>query len=114
MDDFEFQDYPDFMSKGDANCLESEPDMFFAETDGPNYYQLLNSARRVCTGCPYQLECLTFAVEENLEGVWGGTSDGERRRMKESGKIELLDPERKGVRLSKDEKPIVFNQKKVA
>ena len=114
MDDFEFQDFPDFMSKGDANCLESEPDMFFAETDGPNYYQLLNSARRVCTGCPYQLECLTFAVEESLEGVWGGTSDGERRRMKESGKIELLDPERKGVRLSKDEKPIAFNQKKVA
>lgn len=114
MDDFEFADFPDFVSKGDVNCSESEPDMFFADADGPNYYQLLNTARRTCTGCPYQLECLTYAVENSVEGVWGGTSDGERRKMRESGKIELLSPDRKGLRIPKDEKPILHNKKEQA
>jgi hypothetical protein len=88
--------------------------MFFADYEGPNFTQLLNSARRVCIGCPYKLECLTYAVENNMDGVWGGTSEGERRRMKETKIIELLDDDRIGVRMTKDEKPIAYNQKKVA
>jgi hypothetical protein len=49
-----------------------------------------------------------------MDGVWGGTSEGERRRMKETKIIELLDDDRIGVRMTKDEKPIAYNQKKVA
>jgi WhiB family redox-sensing transcriptional regulator len=114
MDDFEFLDFPDFISKGEPNCSEAEADMFFADYEGPNFTQLLNSARRVCIGCPYKLECLTYAVENNMDGVWGGTSEGERRRMKETKIIELLDDDRIGVRMTKDEKPVAYNKKKVA
>jgi WhiB family transcriptional regulator, redox-sensing transcriptional regulator len=39
-------------------------------------------ARRVCEQCPVRQECLAYAlrVHEPL-GIWGGLSEGERRRV---------------------------------
>lgn len=40
-------------------------------------------AKAVCHTCPVQAECLADALEHNLTtGVWGGTSDRERRRLR--------------------------------
>jgi WhiB family transcriptional regulator, redox-sensing transcriptional regulator len=40
-------------------------------------------ALAVCAGCPVQDECLAFAIETNqADGIWGGTTPGERSRMR--------------------------------
>ena len=40
-------------------------------------------AKAVCAGCPVRTECLAFALEHpQLQGVWGGTSDAERRELR--------------------------------
>lgn len=40
-------------------------------------------ARDICAGCPVAAECLTHAVgDRRLEGVWGGTTTAERRRIR--------------------------------
>lgn len=92
MDDLSFDNYPNFTDKGEANCVDYDPDLFFPEPDSTNFNYILSEAKKVCVGCPYQLECLRFAVENNEPGVWGGTYDLERRRMRRSGKIELPMP----------------------
>ena len=38
--------------------------------------------KRVCEECPVQSECLEFALENRIDhGVWGGTSERQRRRI---------------------------------
>lgn len=90
--DFEFKNFPNFIDQGPSNCAEQDPELFFPEYDQPNFYQVLNYARNVCQGCPYQLACLEFAVRNNEPGVWGGTSELERRQMKNRGRIQLPTP----------------------
>jgi WhiB family redox-sensing transcriptional regulator len=37
----------------------------------------------VCDSCPVRAQCLQFALETNQEaGIWGGTSEEERRRLR--------------------------------
>ena len=46
------------------------------------------TARAVCQSCPVQTECLDYALDdENLAGVWGGTTARERKAMRASGRV---------------------------
>jgi WhiB family transcriptional regulator, redox-sensing transcriptional regulator len=39
-------------------------------------------AKEVCAGCPVRQPCLEYAlVNREREGVWGGTTERERRRI---------------------------------
>ena len=41
------------------------------------------AAKAVCDRCPVQRQCLDYALaDDSLCGVWGGTTDGERTRMR--------------------------------
>ncbi|MBA3653812.1 MAG: WhiB family transcriptional regulator [Actinobacteria bacterium] len=57
--------------------------MFFpVGSTGPALNQI-DAAKAVCRGCDVQSECLEFALATNQEaGVWGGTSEDERRRLR--------------------------------
>lgn len=61
----------------DALCGQVDPDLWFPEKGGST-----REAKRVCTGCPVQPDCLAYALE-NAErfGIWGGLSERERRRL---------------------------------
>ncbi|MCZ4515672.1 WhiB family transcriptional regulator [Streptomyces sp. ActVer] len=40
-------------------------------------------AERLCAGCPVVVECLAYAMaDRRLSGVWGGTTEVERRRLR--------------------------------
>jgi len=42
----------------------------------------VEAAQRVCRGCAVQSECLEYALVNRIEqGVWGGASERERRRI---------------------------------
>ena len=42
----------------------------------------VEAAQRVCQGCPVREECLEYALLHRIEqGVWGGASERERRRI---------------------------------
>jgi WhiB family redox-sensing transcriptional regulator len=68
-----------------ALCRDTDPDLFFpVGTTGPALDQI-EAAREVCLMCPAQEPCLEFALATNQEsGVWGGTSEEERRKMRKS------------------------------
>ena len=42
----------------------------------------VEAAKQVCATCPVQDECLGFAVEHHCLGIWGGTSERERARLR--------------------------------
>jgi WhiB family redox-sensing transcriptional regulator len=76
-----FGDGPDWREH--AACRDTDPDLFFpVGTTGPAIEQIA-SAKAVCSMCPAQEPCLEFAVATNQDsGVWGGTSEEERREMR--------------------------------
>ncbi|GHH94105.1 WhiB family transcriptional regulator [Streptomyces capillispiralis] len=65
-----------------ANCREADPDLFFPIGDrGPTLVQI-ERAKAVCHDCPVLERCLDWALRSGpLEGIWGGTTEGERRAL---------------------------------
>lgn len=75
-------DYPDFFDKGEPPCSSSDPDLFFPEPNTPNAAMITKMAKKTCSECPYLAECLEWALKADEIGIWGGTTEAERRRMK--------------------------------
>ena len=68
----------------DAACRASSPDLFFPVGTVGAALTEIESAKAVCSGCAVQEACLEFALLTNQEfGVWGGTSEDERRRLRQ-------------------------------
>lgn len=64
-----------WMAKG--KCREMPPDTFFP-SDGAG----VEVARKICADCPMKSPCLEYAMANHIDhGVWGGTSERERRRI---------------------------------
>lgn len=58
----------------DGSCTTvKNPDIFFPE-DGVDYAE----AREVCSGCPLVAICLEYAMANENDGFWGGTTPEER------------------------------------
>jgi len=73
-----------------AACQDYDPEMFFPVADEctPKGAADLAKAKSVCASCPVQAECLRWAFDTGQEfGVWGGTSEGERRAMRRGEKV---------------------------
>lgn len=45
-------------------------------------WQSAGRAKAVCAKCPVRAECLTEALENDEEGIWGGTTTRERYLMR--------------------------------
>ncbi len=60
-----------------GNCRNHPPTLFFP-SDGVG----VDRARKICASCPVAEPCLEYALEHRIDhGVWGGTSERERRRI---------------------------------
>lgn len=65
-------------------CLDEDADLFFPiGKTGPQVLRQIEEAKAVCRRCAVREECLDWAIMSGQEhGVWGGTSEDERRRIK--------------------------------
>ncbi|MFV1989418.1 MAG: WhiB family transcriptional regulator [Acidimicrobiales bacterium] len=66
--------------RDDALCRDTSPDLFFpVGVTGPAVDQIA-AAKQICETCHVRVPCLEFAVAMRQDtGVWGGTSEEERR-----------------------------------
>ncbi len=80
----------DYSWRDEALCRDTDPDLFFpVGTTGQALIQI-ERAKTVCGECPVRFDCLEFALETNQDaGIWGGTSEDERRllRRQRSGRL---------------------------
>ncbi len=59
-----------------AACKQSRPDELFVRGAEQN------RAKQLCAGCPVRTECLSEALDNQIEwGVWGGMTERERRAL---------------------------------
>lgn len=73
-------EYPDFKSQGPAPCTAVNPEDFFPDLEEPHALTRANQAKKVCVGCPYLAACFEWAVVTNEVGIWGGSSENDRRK----------------------------------
>jgi WhiB family redox-sensing transcriptional regulator len=74
----------DWMDRG--KCRDMDPSVFFP-SDGMG----VQIARRVCAECPMKAPCLEYALDNRVDhGVWGGTSERERRRILRAHRLARL------------------------
>lgn len=66
-----------------ARCAQSDPEVWFPEKGGQPF-----TAKRICLSCPVRVDCLTWAMENPVEGVWGGTTLPERRALAKGRKYD--------------------------
>jgi WhiB family redox-sensing transcriptional regulator len=62
-----------------AACRHADPELFFPVSSGRPAAEQTARAKALCSGCSVQPACLQFAVDTQAEGVWGGTTEEERR-----------------------------------
>lgn len=73
-----------WMAKG--NCFERPPSEFFP-SDGVG----VDRARKICATCVVRSTCLDYALRNRIDhGVWGGTSERERRRILKARRLEAV------------------------
>ena len=60
--------------------------MFFVEEDAKHYKES-ELLKRVCGNCMVKTECLDYALHHAVVGWWGGTSEKQRREMREKQEI---------------------------
>jgi WhiB family redox-sensing transcriptional regulator len=65
-------------------CAQVDPELFF-----PNKGGSTREAKLICKKCPVTAECLDYALEGDARyGVYGGTSERDRRKIKRRLKAE--------------------------
>ena len=66
---------PEWMTE--AKC-KGQTDLFFNE--GNSIF--VRAAKVICGTCPVRRECLAFAMKNDDQGIWAGTSTNERERIR--------------------------------
>lgn len=79
---------PTFINNGKPLCAEVDPELFFPqEIDlGTNkiaaVYSDASAAKNICYSCPLMADCLEYAINSQEIGIWGGTTERQRERLR--------------------------------
>lgn len=70
--------------RDDGHCDSSIGDSFFPD-DESGQYRNIRAIQKICGGCPVKEQCYEWALNHNVVGFWGGTTENdramERRRL---------------------------------
>ena len=65
-----------------ANCKNADIHDFFILRGDHHQREKRNRAYGICRACPVKMQCLDYAIVNGETGIWGGTTERERRWMK--------------------------------
>jgi WhiB family redox-sensing transcriptional regulator len=70
----------------DTPCQQADGDIWF-----PDRGAAAEPAKAICRSCISRLDCLSYALDRYDEGIWGGFTERERRRLKQEAGKPLAD-----------------------
>lgn len=75
-------DLPGIPDLPGAKCKGTDGELFYPRTGLANLQSPdVAAAFAVCAGCPAKTACLAWALEHRENGIWGGTTERQRRIM---------------------------------
>lgn len=73
----------------EARCADRsitpDPDIFNPDYEDPHKGLKEAAAKKICGECVHKIDCMLYALDKRESGVWGGTSERQRRRMRNNG-----------------------------
>ena len=66
--------YPDF--DGTQLCAQIDPEIWFPEG---SLLKENKQAMKICQKCHFIDACLEYALENDVDGIWGGTTNPQRK-----------------------------------
>jgi hypothetical protein len=86
-----------------GKCVGHDPKMWFPHADKnepgkfSEKYRLAAQhtliAKDICSRCPIKQDCLSYGLYHEAFGIWGGTTERERRTMRRKLNITLIPKE---------------------
>jgi len=71
-------------------CASVGGDFWFPEKEaGSSNSTEMLMAKSICRRCPHQAECAEWGIQNEYFGIWGGITEGERRRIRRERKITI-------------------------
>lgn len=72
-------------------CAQVGGDLFFPdkENEGKMVRLSIASAKSICRGCQHITECAEWGIRKERHGIWGGLTDGDRRKIRKQRRIIL-------------------------
>lgn len=64
-----------------GHCVGKDPAIFFPDV-AYNRYEV-KRAKDICAVCPVRAQCMDYALRNNEVGIWGGTTERERKKIKD-------------------------------
>lgn len=71
--------YPDF--DGSQLCAQVDPEIWFPEG---SLIRANRDAMKICQKCHFVTECLEYAVQVDVQGIWGGTTYPQRKVIRKT------------------------------
>lgn len=65
-----------------ASCWGIDTNYFFPNDENGGTTSEYRVAKKICNGCYWQAECLTYALHYKVLGIWGGTTLNQRDIMR--------------------------------
>lgn len=67
-----------------ALCKKYSPELFYPDGDKrPEFLFQIMYAKNVCSVCPVRYQCLAEALTGNEAGIWGATTENDRKTMRQ-------------------------------
>lgn len=76
--------------RADAACLGENPEWWHprvAKVQTLDERRQTAMAVEICGECPVRAKCLGFALDHREFGIWGGTTENQRRRLRRLSRI---------------------------
>jgi len=70
----------------DAKCRE-HPELKWVPIQSRVSPKQLVEMRTICMSCSHRAECREHAITHDEHGMWGGTTEVERERLKSEGRL---------------------------
>ncbi len=77
----EFENDPDKWVSS-AACRNEDTEIFFILRGDPQQREKRIKAYQFCEMCSVRMECLNYAIINYELGIWGGTTDKDRRALR--------------------------------
>jgi WhiB family redox-sensing transcriptional regulator len=74
---------------GSEPCATTDPEIWFPERSN-QYLKVMAIAKSLCRTCPIMYECAQYAIHTDVEGIWGGTNEKERKAIQQANGIEVF------------------------
>ena len=66
---------------GTQPCVGIGPELFFPD-DPAEAIKLKVLVKPLCDSCSFKLACLQWALDNDEVGIWGGTTDRDRKELR--------------------------------